>query len=92
MWEAGQTAHSDGQRLQELVYLDRETEEEHTLSVEGVFVQIGLVPNSAFLGELVEKPDGYTAETVWCESGNLFLAGEDPRKVPGQPSPRPDPV
>ncbi len=30
-------------------YVDRETEEEHHIELEGVFVQIGLVPSTAFL-------------------------------------------
>ena len=25
------------------------------------------------LSDLTEKPDGFPAESVWCESGNLFL-------------------
>ncbi len=36
-----------------LVYADRETEKEIRLPLHGVFIQIGLVPNTAFLGGLV---------------------------------------
>ena len=38
-----------------ITYIDRETEEEHHVELEGVFVQIGLVPNTDWLGETVER-------------------------------------
>ena len=37
-----------------LDYLDRETEQVHDISLDGVFVQIGLVPNSQFVEGTVE--------------------------------------
>lgn len=42
-------------KVSSIEYIDRETEDEHSLPLDGVFVQIGLVPNSEFLGDLVEK-------------------------------------
>jgi len=36
-------------------YIDRETEETHHVELQGVFVQIGLVPNTDWLGETVER-------------------------------------
>lgn len=36
-------------------YMDRETEEVHHIELEGIFVQIGLVPNTDWLGEGIEK-------------------------------------
>ncbi|MDQ0245160.1 alkyl hydroperoxide reductase subunit F [Bacillus fengqiuensis] len=36
-------------------YIDRETEEVHHIELQGVFVQIGLVPNTDWLGETVER-------------------------------------
>jgi len=39
----------NGQKVNGLRYKDRVTQEEHSLSLEGVFVQIGLVPNTEFL-------------------------------------------
>ncbi|WP_243299018.1 alkyl hydroperoxide reductase subunit F [Bacillus litorisediminis] len=36
-------------------YIDRETGEEHHIELQGVFVQIGLVPNTDWLGETVER-------------------------------------
>lgn len=38
-----------------ITYVDRETEEEHHIELEGVFVQIGLVPNTDWLGDAVER-------------------------------------
>ena len=45
----------DGARVTGLVYEDRESGEERQLDLDGVFVQIGLVPNSAFLDGVVER-------------------------------------
>ena len=39
-------------------YIDRETEETHHVELQGVFVQIGLVPNTDWLGETVERVRG----------------------------------
>jgi alkyl hydroperoxide reductase subunit F len=39
----------DGNRVSGLVYKDRNTGQEHDLALEGVFVQIGLVPNTEWL-------------------------------------------
>lgn len=36
-------------------YIDRETEEVHHIELQGVFVQIGLVPNTDWLGETLER-------------------------------------
>jgi NADH-dependent peroxiredoxin subunit F len=36
-------------------YMDRETEEVHHIELEGIFVQIGLVPNTDWLGESMER-------------------------------------
>jgi len=39
----------DGQKVNGLRYKDRVSQEEHSLTLAGVFVQIGLVPNTEFL-------------------------------------------
>ena len=39
----------DGQKVNGMRYKDRNTSEEHAVALEGVFVQIGLVPNTEFL-------------------------------------------
>lgn len=38
-----------------LTYADRATNEEYHIELQGVFIQIGLVPNTEFLGDVVEK-------------------------------------
>jgi alkyl hydroperoxide reductase subunit F len=44
----------DGKVVKALRYKDRITNQEHTVELEGVFVQIGLVPNTEFLKGTVE--------------------------------------
>jgi alkyl hydroperoxide reductase subunit F len=39
----------DGSRVNGLIYKDRATGEQHSVSLEGVFIQIGLVPNTEWL-------------------------------------------
>jgi len=60
----------DGQRVIGLKYTDRKTDESHLVDVAGIFVQIGLVPNSEFLkdtltlsnrGEIVIDSHGQTS-------------------------------
>ena len=69
----------DGQRVDRLTYLDRTTGASHTLAVEGVFVQIGLVPNTDWLrgtlelsrhGEIVVDAKGQTSVP------GVFAAGD----------------
>ncbi|WP_251554048.1 alkyl hydroperoxide reductase subunit F [Neobacillus muris] len=38
-----------------LTYIDRETGEEHHIELQGVFVQIGLVPNTEWLADTLER-------------------------------------
>ncbi|MFP3953574.1 MAG: NAD(P)/FAD-dependent oxidoreductase [Candidatus Acetothermia bacterium] len=56
-----------------------ETEEEKTVDVEGIFVEIGLIPNSQLVGDLVEI-NGAGEVVVDCESktsvDGLFAAGD----------------
>ena len=44
----------DGQKVNGLSYKDRASEEVHHVALEGVFVQIGLVPNTEFLKGTIE--------------------------------------
>ena len=46
--------HGDGQKVNGLSYKDRETGESHLVALEGVFVQIGLVPNTEWLKGTVD--------------------------------------
>ena len=41
--------------LEQLVYIDRQTQQEHTIDIQGVFIQIGLIPNTDWLGDFVER-------------------------------------
>ncbi|MEG0627890.1 MAG: alkyl hydroperoxide reductase subunit F [Enterococcus sp.] len=46
-------------QVEALTYIDRLTDEEHTLAVEGVFILIGLMPNTEWLKDSVElTPQG----------------------------------
>ena len=44
----------DGQKVTGLVYRDRNSGEEHLVELEGIFVQIGLLPNSEWLKGAIE--------------------------------------
>lgn len=43
----------NGEKVVGLRYRDRGTDEEHLIELEGIFVQIGLVPNTEWLGDAV---------------------------------------
>ncbi|MCM2319742.1 MAG: alkyl hydroperoxide reductase subunit F [Pseudomonas sp.] len=60
----------DGQKVTGLVYKDRHNDELHTVELEGIFVQIGLLPNSDWLkgtvelsrfGEIIVDAKGHTS-------------------------------
>ena len=60
----------DGQKVTGLVYKDRATEQVHEVALEGIFVQIGLLPNSEWLkgtlelsrfGEIIVDAKGQTS-------------------------------
>jgi alkyl hydroperoxide reductase subunit F len=49
----------DGEKVQALVFTDRNTDESHRIDLDGIFVQIGLVPNTEWLkGPLTLSPRG----------------------------------
>ncbi|WP_338081720.1 alkyl hydroperoxide reductase subunit F [Ectothiorhodospira mobilis] len=70
----------DGSRVTGLTYKDRDTDAVHTLSLDGIFVQIGLVPNTEWLqggavelsgrGEIVTDAHGMTTVP------GVFAAGD----------------
>ena len=69
----------DGAKVKGLVYRDRATEGLHTIELEGIFVQIGLVPNTEWLeGAIALSPrgeievDGHGATSV----PGVFAAGD----------------
>jgi alkyl hydroperoxide reductase subunit F len=69
----------DGDKVTGLTYTDRTTDESHTVELEGIFVQIGLLPNSEWLAGSVElSPRG---EVVIDDRGatsvpGVFAAGD----------------
>ncbi|MEZ0469421.1 alkyl hydroperoxide reductase subunit F [Luteimonas salinilitoris] len=63
----------DGSKVDGLVYRDREGGDAHRLALEGVFVQIGLLPNTEWLAGTVElSPRG---EIVVDERGRTNVPG-----------------
>jgi len=69
----------DGQKVTGLVYKDRSSEEMHSVELEGIFVQIGLLPNSEWLkgtlelsrfGEIIVDAKGQTSVP------GVFAAGD----------------
>lgn len=68
------TSHVEG-----LEYQDRQTKENHTIALDGVFVQIGLVPNTEWLKEVVDC--NLRGEIVVDKTGatnipGIFAAGD----------------
>jgi alkyl hydroperoxide reductase subunit F len=63
-----------------LTYRDTETDKTHTLAVTGVFVEIGMIPNTAFAADLVEL-DNYKRIVIdpWTQktaAPNIWAAGD----------------
>jgi alkyl hydroperoxide reductase subunit F len=70
-----QTTHitGDGQKVNGLVYVDRASKEEHRVELAGVFVQIGLVPNTEWLKGTVEL----------SKYGEIIVDAKGATSVPG---------
>ncbi|AMO63363.1 thioredoxin-disulfide reductase [Mycolicibacterium phlei] len=69
----------DGTQVTGLRYRDRDTDEQHELALEGVFVQIGLLPNTEWLKGTLELTD--RGEVVVNAAGatsapGVFAAGD----------------
>ena len=63
----------DGQKVNGLVYKDRATNALHSVPLEGVFIQIGLVPNTDWLKGTVEL----------SKHGEIVVDGKGQTSVPG---------
>jgi alkyl hydroperoxide reductase subunit F len=71
--------HGDGTKVNGLTYENRETGELHRLHLEGIFVQIGLVPNTEFLkGTIALSPRGEIEVDARGETSvpGVFAAGD----------------
>jgi alkyl hydroperoxide reductase subunit F len=69
----------DGQKVNGLVYKDRGTGESTTIELEGIFVQIGLLPNSEWLkGTLALSPRGEVEVDARGQTSvpGVFAAGD----------------
>ena len=71
----------DGEKfVKAIFYEDRLTGEEKKMEVEGVFVEIGYVPSTNFLGDLVELNENqeiiFNRETLETKTPGLFSAGD----------------
>ncbi len=60
-------------KVNALEYIDRATNETHTAELSGVFVQIGLVPNSQFIKDLVDT--SAHGEIIIDEKGRTSVPG-----------------
>ena len=65
--------NGDGQKVNGLVYKDRATSESHTVPLEGVFVQIGLVPNTEWLKGTIEL----------SKHGEIIVDAKGQTSIPG---------
>jgi len=61
-----------------IVYQDLNTKQEKTLALEGVFIHIGMVPNSYMLNDVEKNQFGEIIVTKKCETSipGLFAAGD----------------
>lgn len=70
---------ADNGKVSAIEYLDRESGSEHSLPLDGVFVQIGLIPNSDFLGDIVERTrHGEIVVDAKCQTSarGIYAAGD----------------
>ncbi|MEQ9163135.1 MAG: FAD-dependent oxidoreductase, partial [Ilumatobacter fluminis] len=63
----------DGSKVTGLAYTDRPTDEQHVLELDGVFVQIGLLPNTEWLAGTVELSE--RGEIVVDDHGRTSVPG-----------------
>src|SRR5690606_23590261 len=71
--------HGDGKKVNGLSYKDRNTGAEHRVELEGVFVQIGLVPNTEWLKDTIALSRfGEIEVDARCQTSlpGVFAAGD----------------
>jgi alkyl hydroperoxide reductase subunit F len=69
----------NGDKVSGIEFTDRTSNETHTVSADGIFVQIGLVPNSAPFAELIETNKfGEIVIDGHCRTGvkGVYAAGD----------------
>ncbi|MDY7219263.1 alkyl hydroperoxide reductase subunit F [Denitrificimonas sp. JX-1] len=69
----------DGSKVTGLIYQDRTTEESHTINLDGIFVQIGLLPNTEWLKDTVAlSKHGEIEIDARCATNipGIFAAGD----------------
>ncbi len=77
---ADTTAISGDKFVSGLTYTDKTTGDTHTLSVSGIFVEIGMLPNTDFVADIVER-DAYNRIVIdpWTQktsAANIWAAGD----------------
>ena len=70
---AAQAIDSEGGKVSRLRYTDRTTDTTQELPLQGIFVQIGLAPNSDFMGDAVER----------TRFGEIVINAKGETNVPG---------
>lgn len=66
-------------RVESLTFLDRNTKERHEIKVDGVFIYVGLLPNSNFVKDFVTlDKDGFiiTNDNLETSVSGVFAAGD----------------
>lgn len=76
---ATKSIKAEGGKVSAIEFIDRKTETVHEQHLQGVFVQIGLVPNSEFLAGVVERTKfGEVVVNVHCQTSQpgIFACGD----------------
>jgi thioredoxin reductase (NADPH) len=84
VWNKFIVEYTGEKKLAGVVLEDAKTKEQTAMPIDGVFLAIGHIPNSGFLGDLVDKdPTGYVIADRYThtKTDGLFAAGDvsDPR-------------
>jgi thioredoxin reductase (NADPH) len=78
------TAVNGGNKVESITVKNRETDKEETIPVQGIFIYVGLIPNTRFLqGKLELNQDGYvlTNENTETSVPGVFAAGDVRQKI-----------
>jgi thioredoxin reductase (NADPH) len=79
MWNSELAEIKGDKTVHSVTVVNRETDERSEVPVSGVFVQVGSVPNSSFVADLVELDDGgfiKTDESMATSVPGIFAAGD----------------